>query len=303
MASSSRGWRSLFGRRVEQARFEDVPVKESPYLAWRDPQGRSLVARVRDRGDLGEAVRYALALLLRDSVPTDTRGGVLLLPRFGGGTPPFSTAPDFLEAVAAALRELGFGPIRVLDARGPAYPEPAGLAETCDRAGCELVDVREGPWVRVNVGGALGAVTIPRAAYEAERLVLLPCPLVNPVTRFTMALALAQELLHPEERETLRQVRREERLVELNLAARPWLATMDARRALVSDDDVATKQPGYVLASGDPIALDVAALKLLKGYPAKNKLDLPVWGFPQVSAAVALGLGATREDGTHLVEE
>nr|MBA2364403.1 hypothetical protein [Chloroflexia bacterium] len=56
-------------------------------------------------------------------------------------------------------------------------------------------------------------------------------------------------------------------------------------------------------ASGDPIALDVAAVKLLKGYPAKNRLDLTAWGFPQVSAAIALGLGAVREDDMRLVEE
>jgi hypothetical protein len=70
--------------------------------------------------------------------------------------------------------------------------------------------------------------------------------------------------------------------VELNLAVRPWLLLMDARKALVSDEGGGkVREPGYVLASGDPIALDVAAVKLLKGYPAKNRLDLSAWGFPK----------------------
>ncbi|MDP9382160.1 MAG: DUF362 domain-containing protein [Chloroflexota bacterium] len=302
MASGSRDWRALLGWLGGRQTFEDVPPKPTVSPAPRDALGRVLVARTRPRGDLHAAVGRVLdslawhgPLLSQDDTP-------LVLPRFGAGPSPLSTAPDFLEATIAALRGAGAGYIRVLDARSSAQPEPRDLAETCERAGCELVDVREGPWVRVTVGGGLGRVLVPRVAYEAEKLVLLPSPLVNPVTRFAMALALGQELLHARDRGALSRVRQEELLVELNIALRPWLALMDARRALVSDEGPVTREPGYVLASGDPVALDVAALRLLKGYPAKNRLDLPVWQFPQVTAAIRLGLGATREDDVYLLE-
>ncbi|MDQ3328539.1 MAG: DUF362 domain-containing protein, partial [Chloroflexota bacterium] len=228
----------------------------------------------------------------------------LVLPRFGNGSSPYSTASDFLEAVIQVLRNQGCGLVRVIDARTEAYPDPMDLHEICERTGCLVVEVGEGPWVRVQSGGGLGQVTIPRVVYESERLVFLPSALTNPETRFTMGLALAQELLHPEERAVLRNVRREERLVELNLAIQPWLLLMDARKALVSDEGGGkVREPGYVLASGDPVALDVVAVKLLKGYPAKNRLDHTAWGFPQISAAIALGLGASREDDMRLVEE
>ena len=303
VTSRSRHWRSILGRNQTRTRFEEVPARPFAPTTLRDAQQRTLVARMRVRGDVGTAVMQALELIAGDRKILSAKDSPLLLPRFGSGLAPYSTAPDFLEAAIDGLRKQGCGLIRVLDARTEAYPEPVDLREICDRTGCVVVDVRQEHWVRVPIGRGLGPVTIPRAAYESDRLVFLPSALTNPETRFTMGLALAQELLHPDERAILRYVRREERLVELNLAVRPWLLLMDVRKAHVSAEaggDV--REPGYVLASGDPIALDVAAVKLLKGYPAKNRLGLSAWGFPQVSAAIALGLGAGREDDMRLVE-
>lgn len=302
MDSNSWDWRSIFSRRATLSFTEEVEKRSVGSSAFRDALGRNLIARTRMKGDLPSTIRSAITLLGGPAPLLQATDSPLLLPRFGSGAAPLSTSPDFLAATAQVLRELGARRIRVLDARSDAYPEPLRLRETCEAAGCDLLDIQEGPWVRVQVGGTLKSVMVPRVAYEAENLVLLPSPLVNSVTRFTMSLALPQELLHPDERGTLGKVRREERLVEVSLAVRPWLVLMDARRALVSEENMLIREPGYVLASGDPIALDVAALKLLKGYPAKNRLDLPAWGFPQISAATRLGLGASREDDTRLVE-
>lgn len=303
MASNSRNWRSILSRSVGGARLEEMPASAAARTALRDAQDRTLVARVRHRGDVRTSLERAFDLL---DLPARTplRGeSVLLLPRFGRAPAPFSTAPDFLRAVVSLMRDHGAAEVRVLDARGPGYTEPAGLAQTCAAAGCELIDTGAGEWVRVRIGRALEWATVPRVAYDASRLVLLPSPLANPATRFTMGLALAQELLHPDDRGALRRTRREETLVEMNLAVRPWLVLMDARRALVSGEgDGVVREPGYVLAGGDPVAVDVAAVKLLKGYPAKNRLDMPAWAFPQVTAAIRLGLGASREDETRLLE-
>lgn len=303
VTSRSRHLRSILGRNQTGARFEEVPARPFAPTALRDAQHRTLVARKRVRGDVGTAVMQALELIAGDRKVLSAEDSPLLLPRFGSGPAPYSTASDFLEAVIHILQNQGCGLIRVLDARTETYPDPVNLREICYRTGCMVVDVRQGLWVRVQIGRGLGQVTIPRVAYESDRLVFLPSALANPETRFTMGLALAQELLHPDEHAVLRHVRREERLVELNLAVHPWLVLMDARKALVSDEGGGNvREPGYVLASGDPIALDVTAVKLLKGYPAKNRLDLTAWGFPQVSAAIALGLGAGREDDMRLAD-
>ncbi len=302
MASESRDWRSLWGRRrVAGPGAEVVTSKPVRRTTLRDPQGRSLIARTRVRSDILHATQNAVALLSGGKPLLRPGESPLILPRFGSAFALLSTAPDFLQAVVRVLLEHGADSVRVLDARSDAYPQPVDLERACERAGCELVRVQDGPWVRVAVGA--GTITVPRAAYESDRLVFLPAPLANSVTRFSMGLALAQQLLLAQERPVFYRGKREERLVELNMAVRPWLLLMDARKALVSDEAGGlVREPGYVLASGDPIALDVFALKLLKGYPAKNKLTMPAWTFPQVVSAISLGLGAGREDDVHLLE-
>ncbi|MDQ3855547.1 MAG: DUF362 domain-containing protein [Chloroflexota bacterium] len=301
MASHSRDWRSIFGLRgASRLAFEEVEPKQVVSTALHDTRGRSLVARTRFRGDARSTVQRVLELLAGDQPLLSWKDSPLVVPRFSPEQPPWSTSPDFLAALVHALRSQGAGSVRVLDARTAASQQPADLWETCERAGCEVIDASKGDWVRVRLPG--GAVTVPRVAYESDRLVLLPSPLASTVTRFSMALALAGQLVHPRDRGGHARARHEEHLVELNLAVRPWLCVLDARKAVIDAELGTVREPGYVFASGDPVALDVAAIKLLKGYPAKNHLDLPAWTFPQITAAIRLGLGAGREDSTRLVE-
>ena len=72
---------------------------------------------------------------------------------------------------------------------------------------------------------------------------------------------------------------------------------MDARKCFVSGgpESGEVKEPNLILASTDRIAIDIEGLKILKSYPAKNKLDLPLWEIPQIKRAVELGLGAKSE--------
>jgi len=72
---------------------------------------------------------------------------------------------------------------------------------------------------------------------------------------------------------------------------------MDARKCFVSGgpESGEVKEPNLILASTDRIAIDIEGLKILNSYPAKNKLDLPLWEIPQIKRAVELGLGAKSE--------
>jgi hypothetical protein len=56
-----------------------------------------------------------------------------------------------------------------------------------------------------------------------------------------------------------------------------------------------------VLASGDLIAIDVEAMKLILAYGAKNRLASDPWQSPQVVAALKHGLGV-GESGYIVVE-
>ena len=46
------------------------------------------------------------------------------------------------------------------------------------------------------------------------------------------------------------------------------------------------------MASGDMVALDVEAVKILQGYPGKNKIGGPAEELGQIKVAAALGLGS-----------
>jgi hypothetical protein len=51
-------------------------------------------------------------------------------------------------------------------------------------------------------------------------------------------------------------------------------------------------EPEVVLASGDLVAIDVEAIKVLLAYEANNKLVADPWQLPQVMTALRHGLGA-----------
>jgi uncharacterized protein (DUF362 family) len=51
-------------------------------------------------------------------------------------------------------------------------------------------------------------------------------------------------------------------------------------------------EPGIIMASGDLVAIDVEALKILASYGAKNKLLPDPYDSPQIATALRHGLGA-----------
>jgi uncharacterized protein (DUF362 family) len=80
----------------------------------------------------------------------------------------------------------------------------------------------------------------------------------------------------------------EQKVVEINLFRQPDLIILDGRKAFVSGGPERGElvEPGIIMASGDMVAIDVEALKVLKSYPAQNRLD----GDPLESAQIATAL-------------
>ena len=123
--------------------------------------------------------------------------------------------------------------------------------------------------------------------------------------RFTMSLKLTVGFIPLEERQLLHQDHVEERCAELNLAVRPDLIIMDGRRAFITDGPASGKlvEPGFILASGDQVAIDVEGVRVLQSYRAKNLLTGPVWELPQIRTAAALGIGVSSDAMCFVVRE
>ena len=172
--------------------------------------------------------------------------------------------------------------------------------------GVELIAFDDKPddWVRVKINGDyLSSVSMPRSAYEADRIVYLPCLKTHNLARFSGALKLAVGFMHPGERRALHARHLEQKIAEISLCWQPHLIIMDGRKAFVSGGPAKGQlaKPEVVLASGDLVAIDVEAIKVILAYEANNKLMADPWQLPQVMTALRHGLG-TGENRYIVVE-
>jgi uncharacterized protein (DUF362 family) len=96
----------------------------------------------------------------------------------------------------------------------------------------------------------------------------------------------------------------EEKIADLNLVVHPCLILMDGRTCFISGGPACgeLRDPNVVLASGDRIAMDVEAIKLIQGYEGTS-LTSDAWTYAQISQAVHLGLGVRGEEDYKVVGE
>ena len=77
-------------------------------------------------------------------------------------------------------------------------------------------------------------------------------------------------------------------------AVDPSVVVMDGRKAFVTGGPATGElvEPGVIMASGDMVAIDVEALRILGAYKAKNKLLPDPYDSPQVETALSHDLGS-----------
>jgi uncharacterized protein (DUF362 family) len=172
-----------------------------------------------------------------------------------------------------------------------------GLFDLVRHLDVELVafEDRADDWVRIKINGDyLDTVTVPRSAYEADKIVYLPCMKTHKYARFTGALKLGVGFMHPGERLALHARNLEQKVAEINLVWQPDLIIMDGRKSFVSGGPEKGElvEPGVIMASGDLVAIDVEALTILASYQAKNRLLPNPYHSPQIVTALRHNLGS-----------
>lgn len=217
---------------------------------------------------------------------------------------PASSDLNFIKAVVEVLKNYGATDITIGASSGLAWHPTSNVLkkkkvpEFVDTLGIHLVNFDEGDWVKIPIHGKyLQEVHIAKAAAEADRIIYLPNMKTHSLARFSMGLKFAVGLTKPDTRYFLHKGNLEEKVVEINLAVKPDLILLDARKCLVTRGPAKgrRKKPGYIFACTDLVALDVEALKVLKSFKAKNKLNMPIWELPQIAAAIKLKLGVQSE--------
>ncbi len=282
-------------------------MKTNPFTQ----DGLALVSRVRAQDNLKESVRQAVDALggLAKAIRPGDR--VLLKPNLNtADPPPASTDPALAAAVVELLYEAGAAQVTLADAcvfnlSTRQVMEQTGVGPAAKAAGAQLLPLDEADWVKTSIAGRRQwHIGLARAALEAERLVYLCCLKTHRWAAFTMSLKLAVGFTKPGDR--LRRLHLtahlQDKVAELNTAFQPDLIIMDGRRAFITGGPAQgeLREPGLIMASGDRVALDVEGIKTLQSYPGCS-LDKDPWSYPQISRAVALGLGAPGDDAYRVV--
>ena len=273
------------------------------------PAEKARVSRVssNDEKDLEGAIRRAVDLLGCLDKVISKGDTVLVKPNFNSDDPfPGSSDPLFVKTVVDLLYDAGAGEVVIIESSGlPWLPtsrvfERMGMIEAAKDCQAELVVLDDREWVDVDIGGRyLKKTKMAKDIFrEGAKLVWLPCMKTHRLARFTLSLKLAVGLMGFEDRRRLHISNLENKIAELNLAVSPDLIIMDGRKCFVTGgpDKGDVEEPGLILAGQDRVAVDVQALKVLKGYGAKNKLDMDVWELPQIKRAVELGIGIGSDD-------
>lgn len=273
---------------------------------------KALVSKVAASANLKESVEKAVDLIGGFSKIISQGDKVIVKPNFNSDDPfPASSDPEFVKAVVQLLYEAGASEVTIIESSGmPWLPtrkvmEKMGMLKAAEECNAEvrILDNRE--WVDCNIHGKYWkTVSIAKDALEKDaKFVWLPSMKTHRYARFSLSLKLAVGLLNFKQRGDLHSAHLEEKIAELNLAVYPDLIIMDGRKCFVTGgpDMGQIEQPNIILASGDRIAMDVEALKILKGYKAENRLDMDVWDFPQIKHAIELGLGVKNEKEIELI--
>jgi uncharacterized protein (DUF362 family) len=290
-----------------------VEPKPFKFNAWRR-NNIPVVAKVRANADVRQSIDKAIALLGDDLGNVFHRGDkVMIKPNFNSPDPfPASTDMSFLRAVIEILLELD-AEVTIGESSGGIWRpsrnvfRKKGVYELARDLKVGLIAFEDRPdkWVRVKINGDfLKEITMPRSAYEADKMVYLPCLKTHRLAKYSGALKLAFGFVHPGERRSFHFNSREEKLAEVSLCWQPDLIIMDGRKAFVTGGPNTGKvvEPGLILASGDLIATDVEAVKILYSYHADNRLPIDPWQSVQIATALKHGLGA-GQDGYIVAEE
>jgi len=239
------------------------------------------VIRSESRGDLRQAVSRAVEGLGGWGRFLARGETVLLKPNFNTADPfPGSSDREFVSIVADLCHEAGAGEVLVGDSctyflKTAKVMAKWGVVELqAGRPWLKVVNFDEGKWVKkpLAAGRSLGSVSVPELLDKVDRLFLLPCLKTHKLAQYTGALKLGVGLMKPNERLPMHLRQLQEKIAELNLAFRPDLILMDARKCFISGGPMAgeLREPGLILASTGRIAIDIEGVKLIQSFEGNS---------------------------------
>jgi uncharacterized protein (DUF362 family) len=264
---------------------------------------KPIVSKVKTTDNIKEDIRKAVDAVSGFRKIINQGDKVLVKPNYNSAdAPPASTEPQFLRAIVELLFEYGAGKVVVGESSWQLLKTRKALNETntlsvLKDTGAEVAYFDEGNYVRVNVGGEyLDNVSLSEQAMGFDKLVYSCCMKTHFRADFSLSLKLAFGFTKKTDRIGFHLSHLKEKLVDLNLVVHPNLIIMDGRSCFISGGPFSgeVRHPNLVLASGDRVAIDVEAIKVISAFEGSNLRDNP-WNYTQIKHAVSLGLGVKSE--------
>ncbi len=287
-----------------------MPLKKNKF----SKNGRSLVCIEKSSKPIEQRVKAALDALGGIKKAIKKGDSVLLKPNFVfPNPPPCTTSLDFLLAVIKLCYQAGAS--QVVVGESSAYWQDTekvmrklGVIEPIQKAGAKIVFFDQGNWVKVRLNSPLlKEVAFPGEAFKHDKIIYLPNMKTHRLARFTLSLKLAYGFLSTRYRTAqLHFVNLEKKVADVNKAVHPDLIIMDGRKCFVTEGPSygQVEFPNVILVSGDRIAIDIEALKILKSYNAKNKLEFDdPFEYEQIQRAAELGLGIKSKEEIEVVRK
>lgn len=226
---------------------------------------------------------------------------VLLKPNFNTSDPyPASTSLDFLEAVIMLIKSTGATKIIVGDSctitqNTTKVMDKLGVFDLGKRLSVEIIDFDKGKFITKEINGEyLKSVRVPAVIDEVDKIITLPCLKVHRLARFTMSLKICVGFMKKITRIKLHTGGNlEAKIAELNLTYKPNLIILDGRKAFITNGPESGEvvSPNTMLAGTDRVAVDLEALKVLKSFPAVNKLTSEPNQLTTIKHAQEIGIG------------
>lgn len=285
--------------------------RSNPYTK----NGKALVSFVSGENGVKAAIQKAVDLLGGFGKSLKSQDRILLKPNYNSDDPPpGSTALDFLGAVIELLQEHGYTQLSVGESSGrPWVPtekvfKGAGLSAKMAEMKIPILDFDRSKYIDVPIGGEhLDVIAYPKDLEDFDKIIYLPTMKTHYLAGFSMSLKLTVGMTHLFDRSILHGDNNmfvSQRAAEMSIPIKPDLIIMDGRISFISGGPAIglAVHPGVILASGDPVALDVQGVRLLQNFAAVNHLTGDAWALPQIKTAVKHGLGIQKDDDALLVK-
>lgn len=262
-------------------------------------KGKVLVSKIAAKSDVKNSILNSVDLIGGFSKIIEEGDNVLIKPNYNSAdSPPASTSPDFLAALieliyAHGAEEVVVGESSMQTLSTRRVMAKTGTLEAVKSTGAEFAFFDEEAWTKIDVGGEyLKSVRLAERALEARKVIYCCCMKTHFRADFSLSLKLGFGFTKGSERMGFHISHLKEKLVDLNLVLHPSLIIMDGRRCFITGGPFngEVREPSVILSSGDRVALDVEAIKIIKSYDG-SKLTEDPWTYAQIRRAVRLGLG------------